>query len=344
MQIFRRSNLPWADASESPSKAPRDHQVRAWLKGEKLNKAETMPVVRVIEKALARKTATLDLSAATPRMLESLPSSLLIRLREPSKLLKLPANCPADLGANLKLDVRPTSIEPKAVASAIEAYERAHHAPVKTTPVASLLTRSPAAAPAPSPLREPSDKVPGPRESVAKAMRARAPIYDLLPKRNDPIYDVPPSPEITASPIYENQPSSLHQVGLRQREPIDRPAAQPRRLSTEAEINAAWTAVRLLEAWRENHASKEGPAPRCWMSSADADAVARVLIQTPRHLLTEKQQSLLTSAKCILARRLPNKQMQLTPEKVAPLVHAMNVVRILASETGNDAPPLPVRP
>ncbi|WP_343639340.1 hypothetical protein [Roseateles sp.] len=407
MQIFRRSNLPWTDASAHPSKAPRDQQVRAWVKNEKLHKKETEPVARAIEKALDRKTDTLDLSLATARMLESLPSSLLIRLQEPRKRLILPVNCPPGLAASLKIDIRPTRIEPQALERAIENYQYARHPRAKLAPVAKLLTRPPAAAPAPSPVGELSDNVPRPRESVAKTMHARDPIYDVPPKRNDPVYDVPPkrgdpiydvpakrgggiydvppkrsggiyetpgsnlrdrpahanqpaigrarqsaddsgymspSPAITAHPIYENQPSSLQQVSLRQREPINRPAPQPRQLSTEAEIDKAWRAVRLLEAWSKNHANREGPDPRCSMSSVDADAVASVLVQTPRQLLTEKQRLLFISAQGILAKRLPNTRMEITPERIAPLVDAMNVVRNLASEAGHKEPPLPNRP
>lgn len=120
MQIFRRSHLPWSDPQAHPPEAPHDAQVRAWMKRETLPKTMTAPVARLLEKALARKPDRLDLSSASPRALENLPVSLLLRLRGPTRCLVLPDDCPVRVASRLMLEVGATRIEPAALLDAVE--------------------------------------------------------------------------------------------------------------------------------------------------------------------------------------------------------------------------------
>lgn len=198
MQIFRRSNLPWVNASAHPPKAQHDAEVRKWLKEERLPEAITEPVARQIEKALARKPKTLDLSELDPRALDAVPVNLLLRLREATKCLKLADDCPLDLARKLMHEVRADSVEPAALMAKINEL---------CAPRPHVKDRRPSPGPAAAPpqARDPVQGVPQRQKVVYGVPPRREPIYEQIydvPPRREPIYDVPPRRE----PIYDVPP------------------------------------------------------------------------------------------------------------------------------------------
>ena len=181
-QIFRRSNLPsWLGNPGAPAQAPQDPQVRAWMNSGALVKKEAGPVARVIEKALARKPETLDLSSAMPRLLEQLPVSLLLRLRGPTHTLVLAQDCPPSVALRLMHEVGARDLEPKSLMKAVEQA-------MSPRPVAQLLRTRPETSSIPA----------APDRTSAASTNGHVPprrdesIYDTPPSRPESIYDVPP--------------------------------------------------------------------------------------------------------------------------------------------------------
>jgi len=144
-------------------------------------KKETAPVARMIEKALARKPDTLDLSSASPRLLEHLPVSLLLRLRGPTHTLVLAQDCPPGIALRLMQEIGARHLEPK---SLMQTVEQALSPRPVSKPVSRRL-KTPAAAAA---------SIRGGNAPAGNKPRAHRdePIYDVPPRRDEPIYDVPP--------------------------------------------------------------------------------------------------------------------------------------------------------
>ena len=388
MQIFRRSNLPWVNASAHPPKAQHDAQVRHWLEHERLPKAMTEPVARQIEKALARKPKTLDLSELDPRALDAVPAHLLLRLREATKCLKLADDCPLDLARKLMHEVRADSVEPAALMAKINELfaPRPHVKPRRPSP-------GPAAA-APQP-RDPVQGVPQRQEVVYGVPPRREPLYEQIydvpprrepiydvPPRREPIYDVPPQrsdehyvipgslinrpgpgrpsdaaqsgpgsaddkygylledPAALTGKVYVNQ-SSIDPTSSGQRKLIEHMPPRSPLLVTPADIDVALTVMRMLNAWHRTLASTEGPNARCAMSHHDAEALARALSGAPPSLLKTHERGAWLKATTALASRRPGTLLEVEPDTIRALNTALDAVRWLAADAGDNAPPLP---
>lgn len=378
MQIFRRSNLPWVNASAHPPKAQHDAQVRHWLEHERLPKAMTEPVARQIEKALARKPKTLDLSELDPRALDAVPVYLLLRLREATKCLKLADDCPPDLARKLMHEVGLGSVEPPALMAKIDelCMSRPH---AKRRP-------SPGPAAAPPQAREPVQgvrqrqevmyDVPPRREQIYDVPPRREPIYDVPPQRSDEHYAIPGSlinrpgpgspsdaaqsgpgsaddkygylledPAALTGKVYVNQ-SSIDPITSSQRKLIEHMPPRSPLLVTVADIDAAVSVMRTLNSWRGTHASNEGPDARCATSHSDAEALARALSSAPLSLLKTHERGAWLKATAALASRRPGALLPVEPDTILALDTALDAVRRLASDadTGDNGPPLPPRP
>jgi hypothetical protein len=200
-QIFRRSNLPsWLGGNAGPAQAPHDPQVRHWIDKKTFGK-EADTAARQIEKALARKPETLDLSAVTPRILDCLPVSLLMRLKGPTQTLVLPQDCPLDLAMKLLHDIGARHIEPKPLMAAVDDAL----APRPVRPPRQSLRRTPSVVAVPARTNTNTN----PTNATATAMvtgtgtGTDTVVYDVPPRRADDghnallqrgsgIYDVPP--------------------------------------------------------------------------------------------------------------------------------------------------------
>ncbi|MDH0865218.1 hypothetical protein [Mitsuaria sp. GD03876] len=350
MQIFRRSNLPWADHKSHPERAPNDAEVRDWMKRDTLPKPLTEPLARLIEKALARKPETLDLSSVHYRALESLKVSLLVRLRGPTRVLVLDERtCPPQLAARLMLETGARRIEPQSLMDTVEEKWRPHQRrplpPIPTDPSAAGV-----GAKAAPPRHGPIGAVPQPREeNVYEALPGLQadPIYDVPPRREvASIYDVPPRRE--AAPTYDVLPrrpsESIYDVPPRRDElfarrprtglarQIDMPPSPSAPRVSQQDLEAADTVMRTLHAWQRAHAGNEGQHPRCAMSSQNADALARALLDTPTRLLKPHERTSLHRASAVLAARQPGRLLQLDPETVRHFGVAMQAVQGLATD------------
>ncbi len=251
--IFRRSNLPsWLGGDVAPPQAPQDPQVRKWMKSGAWAKKETAPVARMIEKALARKPDTLDLSSASPRLLEHLPVSLLLRLRGPTHTLVLAQDCPPGIALRLMQEIGARHLEPK---SLMQTVEQALSPRPVSKPVSRRL-KTPAAAAA---------SIRGGNAPAGNKPRAHRdePIYDVPPRRDEPIYDVPPR---RAEPIYDVPPRRGEQA-------LDR---RPRPDSGGYETPASLFAERSAAANRAGLASGRRSGPGRDYVVADRPAGAEV--------------------------------------------------------------------
>ena len=192
-QIFRRSNLPsWLVGDTAPAQAAHDLEVRAWMKEMGPAGKEAAPVARILEKALARKPQTLDLSSAPPRLLEQLPVRLLLRLRGPTQTLVLAQDCAPVVALRLMQEVGARDLLPTSLMKAVEQA-------MPPKPVAKLLQprlERPSVPATPDRTRAAStdDHLPPRRdESVYDTPPRRdESIYDVPPRRHEAIYDVPP--------------------------------------------------------------------------------------------------------------------------------------------------------
>ncbi len=388
MQIFRRSNLPWVNASAHPPKAQHDAQVRHWLEHEKLPKAMTEPVARQIEKALARKPETLDLSVLDPRALDAVPVYLLLRLRGTTKCLKLADNFPPQLAMRLMHEVGLDSVEPAALMAKINElcapqphvkHRRpspgpAAAAPQPRDPVQGVLQRQDVVYDVP-PRREQTYEqiydVPPRREPIYDVPPRREPIYDVPPQRSDEHYAIPGSlidrpgpgrpsdaaqsgpgnaddkygylledPAALTGKVYVNQ-SSIDPISSSQRKLIEHMPPRSPLLVTPADIDVALSVMRMVNAWHRTLASTEGPNARCAMSHLDAEALARALSGAPPSLLKTHERGAWLKATAALASRRPGTLLEVEPETIRALNTALDAVRWLAADAGDNAPPLP---
>lgn len=388
MQIFRRSNLPWVNASAHPPKAQHDAEVRKWLKEERLPEAITEPVARQIEKALARKPKTLDLSELDPRALDAVPVYLLLRLREATKCLKLADDCPLDLARKLMHEVRADSVEPAALMAKLNELcaPRPHvkhrrpspgpaaAAPQPRDPVQGVLQRQDVVYDVP-PRREQTYEqiydVPPRREPIYDVPPRREPIYDVPPQRSDEHYAIPGSlidrpgpgrpsdaaqsgpgnaddkygylledPAALTGKVYVNQ-SSIDPISSSQRKLIEHMPPRSPLLVTPADIDVALSVMRMVNAWHRTLASTEGPNARCAMSHLDAEALARALSGAPPSLLKTHERGAWLKATAALASRRPGTLLEVEPETIRALNTALDAVRWLAADAGDNAPPLP---
>ena len=391
MQIFRRSNLPWVNASAHPPKAQHDAQVRHWLEHERLPKAMTEPVARQIEKALARKPKTLDLSELDPRALDAVPVYLLLRLRGTTECLKLADNFPPQLAMKLMHEVGLDSVEPPALMAKIDELfaprtHVKHRRPSPGPAAAPLQARDPVQGvpqrqkvvygvpPRREPIYEQIYDVPPRREPIYDVPPRREPIYDVPPQRSDEHYAIPGSlidrpgpgrpsdaaqsgpgsaddkygylledPAALTGKVYVNQ-SSIDPTSSSQRKLIEHMPPRSSLFVTIADIDVALTVMRMLNAWHRTRASTEGPDARCAMSHLDAEALARALSGAPLSLLKTHERGAWLKATAALASRRPGTLLEVEPDTIRALNTALDAVRCLAADAGDNAPPLRPRP
>ncbi len=306
MQIFRRSNLPsWLGSAQRPTQAPHDAQVRAWVKRETLPKTLTEPLARTLEKALARKPDTLDLSAADPRAMENLSVSLLMRLKGPTKTLVLPAECPPAIASRLMFETGAAQVEPKALMEQLENSWRGPRTP------------------------KPKQAPPSPHASTRAG--------------NDD-YIVPiDSPYGASTGSARGEASDAARRARAQRDLIEARQLPRTPLASAQEIDDALGAMRALDAWERTRSGNEGQHPRCAISSRDADAIARALRDVPMHALKSHERASMVASHAALASRRPGTALQVDPEAIRHLGTALDVVRVLVAQASDGAPALPER-
>ena len=215
-QIFRRSNLPsWLVGDAAPAHAAHDPGVRAWMKEVGSARKEAAPVARILEKALARKPETLDLSSAPQRLLEQLPVRVLLRLRGPTQSLVLPQECAPAVALRLMHEVGAGELLPTSLMKAVEQA-------MSPKPVAKLLQPR---------LERPSSPATPDRTSAAStdhhmpARRDEA-VYDTPPRRDDAVYDTPPRRHEAIDDVPPRRREAIYDVPPRRRDAArDQPPA-----------------------------------------------------------------------------------------------------------------------
>ncbi|WP_431051179.1 hypothetical protein [Roseateles sp. L2-2] len=120
MSLIRRSHLPSFLFSTPPlPKAPTHPAVQDWLRGELLYTSHAKSlnhVARLLEKALARPSDTLDLSTASTMALDKVTPYLMQRVAEQVRHLRLPDDCPLDVAARWSRELPGVEITPACLA------------------------------------------------------------------------------------------------------------------------------------------------------------------------------------------------------------------------------------